>query len=338
MSRAAVPDGFAQFAGVIVRLGEYRVCGQGVTFRCLFPDRHRHGDRRWSGRAFISREGDLMAQCMGCGADRFTIMKEIGLPFRDWKNPTRRSGASGRAASEYPLGNAPPPKRRTLVSNPVAVYDYRDARGELVYQKLRYEPKRFVQRRPLSRAHFGALGIPDAAEPWVWGLGAGRYGRSGRDGDFDLYYVDPARHQFSVELPVCRRVLYHLPDVLAAAPQQPVFLVEGEKDVETLRAFGFVATCGPCGSAQADGEWLAALAMRRVVAVADNDSAGRAHAVENVGWLAVVGARSARVVWPGAHGYDVEPGGDISDWLGAREHPRECLIEMVKKFPEYRMW
>lgn len=34
---------------------------------------------------------------------------------------------------------------------PVAIYDYTDERGHLLFQKLRYEPKRFTQRRPDGR-------------------------------------------------------------------------------------------------------------------------------------------------------------------------------------------
>src|SRR5262249_48635601 len=45
-----------------------------------------------------------------------------------------------------------------------------------------------------------------------------------------------------------RRVVYRLPDILEA---EEVFIVEGEKDVETLRAFNYPATCNPMGA----GKW-----------------------------------------------------------------------------------
>jgi hypothetical protein len=47
-----------------------------------------------------------------------------------------------------------------------------------------------------------------------------------------------------------RQVLYHLPEVLEATI---VFVVEGEKDVETLRSHGFVATTNAGG---AKAPWL----------------------------------------------------------------------------------
>ena len=45
-----------------------------------------------------------------------------------------------------------------------------------------------------------------------------------------------------------RRVPYHLPEVIAA---EKVLVVEGEKDVETARTFGFVATT----NAEGAGKW-----------------------------------------------------------------------------------
>src|SRR4051794_22411455 len=99
----------------------------------------------------------------------------------------------------------------------VATYDYRDERGQLLYQAVRYEPgldgepKTFRQRRP------------DGKGGWVNNLRG------------------------------ARRVLYRLPELLAAPPEQLVFVVEGEKDVENLRAVECVATTNAMGA----GKWRA---------------------------------------------------------------------------------
>jgi hypothetical protein len=37
---------------------------------------------------------------------------------------------------------------------PVAVYPYYDAHGKLLFEKLRYEPKRFVQRKPSEKGGY----------------------------------------------------------------------------------------------------------------------------------------------------------------------------------------
>lgn len=69
-----------------------------------------------------------------------------------------------------------------------------------------------------------------------------------------------------------RQVLYRLPEVVGAAI---VFIVEGEKDVETLRAQGFVATTIAGG---AKSKWLAPftelLRGREVILIPDNDEPG----------------------------------------------------------------
>jgi 5S rRNA maturation endonuclease (ribonuclease M5) len=39
-------------------------------------------------------------------------------------------------------------------SKPVAIYTYHDAQGRVVFEKLRYEPKRFVQRHPISEGRY----------------------------------------------------------------------------------------------------------------------------------------------------------------------------------------
>jgi DNA primase len=71
-----------------------------------------------------------------------------------------------------------------------------------------------------------------------------------------------------------RQVLYRLPEVLEAPI---IFLAEGEKDAETLREQGFVATTNAGG---ADAPWLPqfteSLRGREVILIPDNDRPGRA--------------------------------------------------------------
>src|SRR5205823_4705078 len=45
-----------------------------------------------------------------------------------------------------------------------------------------------------------------------------------------------------------RRVLYRLPELLAADPTATVYVVEGEKDADRLARLGLVATTSPCGA------------------------------------------------------------------------------------------
>ena len=72
-----------------------------------------------------------------------------------------------------------------------------------------------------------------------------------------------------------RRVLYRLPEVIAA---DEVFVVEGERDVETLRDWGLTATCNPGGAGKWRDEYSTVLAGKKIVIIPDKDPPGQAHA------------------------------------------------------------
>jgi putative DNA primase/helicase len=74
-----------------------------------------------------------------------------------------------------------------------------------------------------------------------------------------------------------RRVLYHLPEVIAA---DEVFIVEGEKDVESLRKWGLVATCNPGGAGKWTDEYSKVLKGKKVIILQDDDEPGRRHALD----------------------------------------------------------
>jgi 5S rRNA maturation endonuclease (ribonuclease M5) len=80
-----------------------------------------------------------------------------------------------------------------------------------------------------------------------------------------------------------RQVLYRLQEVLEAPI---VFVVEGEKDAETLRAHGFVATTN-AGGAKAPWlpEFTQSLAGREVILIPDNDAPGRERVLRIAGEL-----------------------------------------------------
>ena len=123
----------------------------------------------------------------------------------------------------------------------VAKYQYLDESGTLLFEKLRYVDEN-------GRKEFRQR-KPDGNGGWNYKLG---------------------------DTP---RVLYNLPAVKKAiAAGEPVWVVEGEKDVDTLTTYGVVATTMPNGA----GTWLPihteALAGAVIELLADNDSAGMTHA------------------------------------------------------------
>ena len=103
------------------------------------------------------------------------------------------------------------------------------------------------------------------------------------------------------------KVLYRLSE-LQEAPR--VFVVEGEKDVETLRSNGFVATTNIGGAKQ---PWLPqyseALAGREVILIPDNDEPGRNRVVRIARALFGKVARLAILELDGAK--------DITEWFEA---------------------
>lgn len=172
----------------------------------------------------------------------------------------------------------PQPSRRSggemKTAKPViaATYDYIDEAGELLFQVCRMEPKDFRQRRP------------DASKPGGW--------------DWSTKGV--------------RRVLYRLPEILAAPAGAIVYLVEGEKDADRLAAMGAVVTTNAGGAGKWSDSYADSLKGRQVVILPDNDDAGRRHAGIIRDSLRGAGVPAVLLDLPG-----LPPKGDVSDWLDA---------------------
>jgi putative DNA primase/helicase len=117
-----------------------------------------------------------------------------------------------------------------------------------------------------------------------------------------------------------RQVLYHLREIVEAPI---VFVVEGEKDVETLRGQGFVATTNAGG---AEVPWLPefteALAGREVILIPDNDRPGRERAARIA--RALLGRVTRLVI------LELESAKDVTEWF-ERGHGELELIELVEK-------
>jgi 5S rRNA maturation endonuclease (ribonuclease M5) len=120
-----------------------------------------------------------------------------------------------------------------------ATYRYRESDGTLLFEKLRYEPKEFRQRRP------------DQAGKYIYSL----------DGiDTTILYRLPE---------VCQAIV----------DGETIYIVEGEKDVDNLAHIGLVATTNNGGAGKwkvAHTQQLIGAAA--LVILPDNDSAGKDHA------------------------------------------------------------
>ncbi len=112
-----------------------------------------------------------------------------------------------------------------------------------------------------------------------------------------------------------RRVPYRMHEIAGAPVETPVFIPEGEKDVDNLVKLGLLATTNQGGAAawrQIADEARVLLRGRPVVVLPDNDAPGKRHA-EDIASSLVGAASSIRILeLPG-----LKPKGDVSDWIAA---------------------
>jgi DNA primase len=117
-----------------------------------------------------------------------------------------------------------------------------------------------------------------------------------------------------------RQVLYHLREIVEAPV---VFVAEGERDVETLRSRGFVATTNAGG---AEAPWLPeyteVLSGREVLLIPDNDRPGRERAARIA--RALFGRVTRLVI------VELDGAKDVTEWFEKGRAELE-LIEMVEK-------
>ena len=137
------------------------------------------------------------------------------------------------------------------------------------------------------------------------------------------------------------KTLYRLPEVLAAATAaKTIWLVEGEKDADTLVALKLVAT-----TAGGSGDWNGGFAplftgAEQVVILPDNDAPGRKYAELAARDISLTQVPVKIVALPGcgdivtAKGTGKANGADISDWLAAG-HTLGELLELAAKAAGY---
>jgi putative DNA primase/helicase len=119
-----------------------------------------------------------------------------------------------------------------------------------------------------------------------------------------------------------RRVPYRLPELLQSDKETVVYIVEGEKDVDRIRAFGLRSTCNLGGAGKWRKEYNRHFAGRPVVLIPDNDDPGRKHAQAVAASLHGTAASIKLLNLPGLPEH-----GDVSDWLDAG-HDVEELVRL----------
>lgn len=124
------------------------------------------------------------------------------------------------------------------------------------------------------------------------------------------------------------KIPYNLPQLLKRA-DATVYVVEGEKDVNSLTAAGLLSTCNSGGAGNWYETMTAALVGRDVIVLPDNDKAGRKHAQTVVAALQGKAASVKVVELPG-----LPERGDVSDYL--ESHTAESLQNFCDGYKKLR--
>jgi len=244
---------------VLERLEGVRPSGDGWVARCP-----AHEDRNPSLTVRVTNDGKILMNChRGCTFD--AIVRALGMDKSDF---------------------FPPKSDERCI---VATYDYVDEDGALLYQVVRWHPKRFTQR------------VPDGNGGWIDRLGD------------------------------TRRVPFRLPAVIQAVVDgKTVFVVEGEKDVQTLEGWGLVATCSSSGARGWRDEFATYLRGADVVVLPDNDTPGAHYADCVMQSLTGEAKTIKRIELPG-----LPEKGDVSDWA-SNGGSVEKLLALMNRAEEWK--
>jgi hypothetical protein len=276
---------------VLERLHDRKLQKSGSGWVALCPghdDRHKRSLSISQGT-----DGRVLLKCFsGCAAadvaralglemkDLFAGDGAAGLQYTPPRASTAAAPAPSTAAETKPeLVRDEDDDRRWPIA---ATYDYLDTDGAVVFQVVRKEPaeqrpgekkrKTFRQRRP------------DGSGGWI--------------------------HEISS---LEARPLYRLPELTEdIAHDRTILLVEGERDVESLRALGFAATTNAGGSKNWRADYATQLHGARVVIIPDDDDPGRSWASDVGTSLIQIGDPVRMLALP-----STGPGSDASDWVGA---------------------
>lgn len=196
-------------------------------------------------------------------------------------------------------------------------YDYKDENGTLLFQSVRKRLTNAHECPDANRKKFSQR-RPNGKGGWIYNMQG------------------------------VRRVLYGLPELLASDPAETVWIVEGEKDRDRLKALGLISTCNPMGAGKWLDEYSDSLVGRDCVVIEDDDP----QAVDDDGNLRF--HKDGRPIFPGQdHAQDVAQSlhgkakrvrvlslsnvhlkHDVSDWLDAKHDVAE-LKQLADALPEW---
>lgn len=264
----------AEFKTLLAARTGYEPKPAGKGFICRCP---AHEDNSPSLSVSEGRKGILLKCHAGCTLDDITAALEI-KPADLFNGHVEKKTALANHKSKM---------------NIVAVYPYNDAKGKLLSEVCRLNPKSFRQRRP----------DPAAPDKRIWDLKG-------------------------VEL-----VPYRLPEMITAVKaSETIFIAEGEKDVAALVANGFAATCNAGGAGKWQNDFARYFdGAKAVRIIADKDAPGRKHA-DTIAANLRGKAQSVKVIeLPDVAGRTVKDAHDFFEAGGTADQLRQ-LAEAAPEF------
>lgn len=208
------------------------------SFQCSCPV---HADKKPS-LTVTQKNNKIVMHChANCSTE--DILKEVGLSWDDLGEQKKEYNFKSRL--EWYIQNRIEHYKDNKKfigygtgAKITAIYDYRDEKNKYLYSKVRFE-------------------------------GGSIDGKIIR-----YYYIDYVNDTAEPHKPEGVKTLYNLPNLIKAVKEgYPVYYVEGEKDVETLKKYGYTATTA--GSAS---DWQNSFGKyftgAKVIILYDNDKAG----------------------------------------------------------------
>lgn len=289
---------------------------------------------------------DLVAQVEGCSATEAAkkIVQTFGLhvdiperkgggkgggkPREKIEKPAELPGLTVHTVKPEQEKKKPSEPKEEIdfdLSHPAAVYDYLDADGKPCAQVRRFEA---VDRQGKKHKTFRQLQYAPS-DP-----------KAGKDG-----------YTWKTSDEIKAGMIYHLPDVLTAIRDgRAVYIVEGEKDADTMQRLGLTATTNIGGVGKWKRPGMERLRGAQVIIIPDHDKPGYEGAWElatrfsekqtdaETGEQLPAIAKAVRLVNLAAAWEDMPPKGDITDMAEALgdERTRQLLARQIRLTPIFQ--
>ena len=215
-------------------------------------------------------------------------------------------------------------------------------RSQKCDRKHAREIMRFLVEKGLPQSHVGGMRAAQTFPTWDYFSAEGVYSwtkqktvsKAGKK-SFTCGVFDHANNDWVIKSrPADAPLLFNLQTiapVMGMAPDTPLMIVEGEKDVVTATDLGVLATTNADGAGKwrvEDTRTLVGLGVKKVVVCPDNDGVGFEHGVAVAKSLQGAGVEVRWLELP-----ELGMKEDLSDWAPRQVDPKAALAELIANAP-----